>query len=166
MRIRLSVEAALRDARFATRMLRRAPAFAAAAVLTLGIAIGVNTAIFSVVDAVLLRPLPYPQPDRLALVTGMEAGAATHSFGHSGRAWEMLRDQASSIDRAVFSTWTTGVNMLAGQRGAEVARNVRQQRVGAGFFRVLGVPPLVGREFDATEDRPGAPAVTILSAGL
>jgi putative ABC transport system permease protein len=139
------VETAIRDVRYAVRIMRRAPAFSTAAVLTLAVAIAANVAVFSVADAVLLRPLPYPDPDSLALVTRGSASVPVESFDISqdGRTWEAIRDHAAASDRAVFSTWTTGVNMVAGTS----ARHVKQQRVGAGFFRVLGVPPLVGREF-------------------
>src|SRR4029450_9580570 len=66
-----------------------------------------------------------------------------------------------------FSTWTTGVNLVLRDRtGAEAARYVQQQRVGAGFFRVLGVAPLIGRELTRDEDRPGGPSSVILSAPL
>ena len=156
----------LRDARYAFRMMRRTPAFTMAAVLTLAVAIGINTAVFSIADAVLLRPLPYPEPERLALVAGRIAGAAAQDVAHDGRTWEYVRDRASAIDRAVFSRWPTGVNLLADRAGTRVVRHVSQQRVGAGFFAVLGVRPVIGREFEAAEDRPDGPAVTILSAAL
>ena len=146
--------------------MRRTPAFTIAAVLTLGIAIGVNTAVFSVADAVLLRPLPYPEPDRLALIARWNAGATAADVAHDGRTWEYVRDRSATIDRAVFSRWPTGVNLLAENQGTRIVRHVRQQRVGAGFFSVLGVRPLIGREFGDHEDRAGGPAATVLSAGL
>ncbi len=155
-----------RDARYALRIMRRTPASTAAATVTLALAIGVNTAIFSVVDAVLLRPLPYPAPERLALVTRMAAGSATSDVAQNGRTWEDVRDHAASFDRAAFSTWASGVNLLAGSADAPVARHVTQQRVGVGFFEVLGVRPIIGREFSLDEDRPGGAAVAVLSAGL
>ena len=149
------LDTVIRDIRYAIRMMRRTRAATIAAVLTLGVAIGVNTAVFSIVDAVLLRPLPYPQPDRLALVTRISPGASSHDIAQNGRTWEYVRDSATTVDRAVFSTWPSGVNMLAEHDGTPSARHVIQQRVGAGFLRVLGVPPLMGREFDAAEEEPG-----------
>src|SRR5688500_3156283 len=135
----------IRDARYATRLLVKSPLFTFTAVLTLAVAIAINTAVFSIVDAVLLRPLPYPSPERLALVqtsvaAGVESGTNTSQHGLT---WITIRDHATGVDRAVFSGWATGANLLAGDR----ATYAEQQRVGSGFFRVLGVPPLHGREF-------------------
>jgi predicted permease len=162
------LETVVRDARYGMRMLRRTPAFTIAAILTLGLAIGVNTAVFSVVDAVLLKPLPYPEPDRLALASRIvrAQGLESRDPAVDGRTWEAVRDQVDAADRAVFSGWTTGVNLIAPGTGAGLARYVQQQRVGAGFFRTLGVVPQIGREFTAEEDMPGGPPATVLSAGL
>ena len=149
------------DLRYALRMLRRAPSFSTIIVLTLALCIGANTAIFSVIDATLLRPLPYPDPDRLAgIVThGKHEGGEFDQSDQTGATWEVIRDHATDIDAAAYSDGAGGVNFAAGG----TAQYVQQQRVGAGFFRVLGVPPLIGREFTRDEDRPGGPAVVILS---
>ncbi|HUP25122.1 MAG TPA: ADOP family duplicated permease [Thermoanaerobaculia bacterium] len=153
------------DARYALRLLRRSPGFAAAALATLALAIGVNAAVWSVVDSLLLRPLPYPEPERLALlsVTQRSDRGEYRSTAVDGRTWELYRDESSSFERAVFSGWGTGVNLVAPGGGAA---NVQQQRVGAGFFRVLGVHMLHGREFLPEEDGPEGPAVAVLSHGL
>ena len=152
------------DLRYALRMLRRAPSFSAIVILTLALCIGANTAIFSVIDATLLRPLPYPEPDRLA-------GIVTHFRHHdeegdqrsqTGATWELIRDHATDLDAAVYSDGAGGVNFASGG----TAQYVQQQRVGAEFFRVLGVPPLIGREFTRDEDRPGGPSVAVLSYGF
>jgi predicted permease len=146
-----------RDLRYAGRVLRKSPGFTAIAITTLALGIGANTAVFSVVDAVLLRPLPYPQPERLSSVVTYGNGGMDNS--EDGRTWELLRDHASNLDCAVFSDLPADVNFSAqGQ-----VRYVRQQRVGAGFFRVLGVKPLYGREFTTAEDSVGGPAVAVLS---
>ena len=162
------LETALRDARYALRVLRKTPLFTTAAVLTLAVAIGVNTAVFSIIDAVLLEPLPYPNADRLALVSRVVSADGVPYAGTSvdGRTWEAVRDGAASVQSAVFSTWTTGVNLHAPRSGGEQARHVQQQRVGSGFFETLGVRPAIGRDFSADEDRAGGPPATILSAGL
>ena len=154
----------IRDARYAARLLLKSPLFTFTAVVTLAVAIAINTAVFSIVDAVLIRPLPYPSPERLALVqTSIAAGGETGTnTSQHGVTWITIRDHATTVDRAVFSGWATGANVLAGDR----ASYAEQQRVGAGFFRVLGVPPLYGREFTADEDRRGGPAATILSHQL
>ena len=157
-----------RDVRYALRILRKSPLFTIAAILTLGLAIGVNTAVFSVVDAVLLRPLPYPNPGDLALVSRIVRadGMEGRDTSVDGRTWEAVRDQVAGVERAVFSSWTTGVNLVAARDGTAQARHVQQQRVGAGFFRTLGVNPMMGREFTPEEDRAGGPQAAILSASL
>jgi predicted permease len=158
------IETTARDLRFAVRLLRKSRAFTLTAVLTLALAIAVNTAIFSVVDAVLLKPLPYPEPGRLAMVTTTvrTGGAVREDTAQNGATWLMIRDRAMTIEPAVYSTWPAGVNIVAAGR----ASYVQQQRVGAGFFRVLGVAPAIGREFSADEDRPGGPAAALLSNRL
>jgi predicted permease len=163
------LETVMRDARYACRILRKSPAFTLTAVLTLALAIGVNTAVFSVVDAVLLKPLPYPAADRLALLSRIERRQGAEGTGTSvdGLTWQLVRDQVASAESAVFSTWITGVNLVVpvGSGGGQ-ARHVRQQRVGHGFFAVLRVRPMIGREFTADEDTVGGPPATILSAEL
>jgi predicted permease len=150
------------DLRYAARLLRRTPGFTITALLTLGLGIGANTAIFSLVDAVLLRPLPYPDPARLAEVYTHYSGNGEGSDEEAtGLVWETVRDHASTLDSAAYS-FGTGVG-LASSQGAEF---VMQQRVSAGFFRVLGVQPLIGREFTAEEDHPGGPPLVVLGYGV
>jgi hypothetical protein len=153
-----------RNLRFAARLLRRDPAFTVAAVLTLGLCIGANTAVFSVVNAVLLRPLPYPHSDRLAqVVTSFdEHGTEGEQPAQTGLVWEAVRDHAGSIDAAVTVGTVANVSLAVQGR----AQNVRQHRVSAGYFRVLGVPPAAGREFSRDEDRQGGPPIVILSEEL
>jgi predicted permease len=152
-----------RDFRYAARLLRKAPGVSATAILTLALCIGANTAIFSVVDAVLLRPLPYSEPERLAelVATVRREGVQNTMTSHTGHVWEIVRDQTSSVDVAA-SGLAKGVNLAA--RG--VVEYVQQQRVSANFFRVLGVSPQIGREFEPSEDKPGGPAVAVLSHRL
>src|SRR5690348_10554965 len=101
----------VRDVRFGLRVLRRSPAFSATVVLTLGLVIGATSAVFSLADAVLLRPLPYPEADRLALVarvvraTGRPSGDSVN-----GQMWEAVRDRATKIDAAPYIQGTSGVN--------------------------------------------------------
>src|SRR6266566_3721124 len=145
----------MRDLRYAIRVLLKAPVFTITAVLTLALCIGANTAIFTVVDRVLLRPLPYPQPERLAQVVTYFERSASNQGGQTGGIWEVLRDGVTSVDLATTSGGfgSIGVNMVVGTHAEYVA----QQRVSAGFFRVLGVAPERGREFTAEEDRPNGP---------
>ncbi len=161
------LEPLLRDFGYALRMLRKTPAFTAIAVGTLAIGIGVNTAIFSIVDSLLLKPLPYPDPGRLVtmLTTSRSPrGVNTMPAALDGATFFAIRDNVTSLDAAVQGGggWGVGVNMVAQDRAA----NVKQSRVSAGYFRVLGVPPLAGREFTADEDRAGGPPVAILSHDL
>jgi putative ABC transport system permease protein len=157
-------DALLRDVRYAIRVLRRTPAFTITAVGTLALVIGANSAVFSLADRILLRPLPYPHPERLAYVQSnfRGPGGSNTSTSADGFLWEALRDHSTKVDRTVFSGGGSGANLVVGS----AALFVRQQRVGAGFFRVLGVPPLVGREFTLEEDRPNGPAVAILSHAM
>ena len=151
------------DIRYALRLVRRTPLVSAIIVVTLALCIGANTAVFSVVDATLLRPLPYPEPDRLALVAThfRSSRAEMDNTSQDGRTWETVRDHATFLDPAVYSG-AEGVNFASGGS----VQYVQQERVGSGFFRVLGVQPLVGREFTREEDRPGGPALTVLSYHL
>ena len=152
------------DVRHAIRILRRSPASGIIIVLTLALCIGANTAIFSIVDATLLRALPYPQPERLTrVVTHFKArGAEGDKIEQTGREWEMVRDHATFLDAAVYSNGSSGVNFSAAGR----VQQVKQQRVGAGFFQALGVAPHIGREFTRQEDHPGGPPLAVLSYPL
>jgi putative ABC transport system permease protein len=146
--------------RHAFRILTQSPSTTAIIILTLALCIGANTAIFSVVDATLLRPLPYPEPDRLArIVTHYKDG--TDNTGQDGRTWESVHRYANLIDAAVHAG-NSGVNLAA----AGGVRYVKQQRIGSGYFRVLGVKPLLGREFTPEEDVPGGPPMAVLSYSL
>ncbi|MCU1295414.1 MAG: hypothetical protein JWP08_4264 [Bryobacterales bacterium] len=146
---------------FAVRLLWKSPSFTLVAVLTLALCIGANTAIYSVVDAVLFRPLPYPEPDRLALVVTRESGRGMsgEQTEQNGRSWQVLHQNAKSVDIAVFSDGASGVNLFS-EAGAQY---VQQQRVSARFFRTLGVSPIIGREFSPDEDLPNGQPVVILS---
>src|ERR671931_2627662 len=150
----------MRDLRYAIRTLWKAPIFTLAAVLTLALCIGANTAIYTVVDQLLLRPLPYTQPERLASVaTHFElGGASSDEIGQTGSTWQRLHDLATTVDVA-SAGGTIGVNLVTRDR----AEYVRQRRVSAGFFRVLSTPLALGREFTPEEDREGGPAAVILS---
>jgi predicted permease len=153
------------DLAFAWRTLRRSPAFALTAILTLGLAIGANTAVFSLIDSVLLRPLPYPEPDRIGILTrSVTLNGVTEvapMTAHTGAVWEAVRDGATTVRAAAYAG-NARVNLVVGDQ----ARAVEQQRVGAGYFGVLGVSPAIGREFTPDEDVPGGPPVTILSERL
>jgi putative ABC transport system permease protein len=135
------------DLRYAVRVLVKTPGFTFVAIGTLALAIGANTAIYSVVDHVLLRPLPYPDADRLATVTRHTErnGVAGDSYGQFGRTWFTLRDQASLLTVAASNGGTTGVNLVT----RDQALFVRQARVSAGFFGTLGLSPALAILSDA-----------------
>jgi predicted permease len=154
----------MRDLRYAVRVLGKSPAFTLTAVLTLALCVGANTAIYTVVDRVLLRPLPYPEPERLVQVVTHFDGRGGDQIGQTGGTWEVLHDGVGTLDFATTSGGfgSIGVNMVVGNH----AEYVKQQRVSAGFFRVLGVAPARGREFTADEDRPTGPAAAVLSYRL
>jgi len=157
----LPVETVIRDLRYACRILVKAPGFTATAIITLALAIGISTAVFSIIDGVLLKPLPYAEPERLGLVEAVVEAGGMHDTRTSqhGVTWLTIRDHATTVERAVFSTWVSGVNVVAG----DLAIHAEQQRVGSGFFGVLGVAPVQRREFTQDEDSRGGPAAVIVS---
>jgi predicted permease len=154
------------DLKYGWRQLIKAPGFTLTAVLTLGLAIGANTAVFSLVDAVLLKSIPYPSPERLGTMgaiysrNGVEVDRG--SMALTGAGWKAVQSEVKSIDAAVFSGMSSRVSLVAQSRTLSVA----PQRISAGYFRVLGVPPAIGREFSAEEDVVGGPALAILSDHL
>ncbi|HEY6359206.1 MAG TPA: ABC transporter permease, partial [Vicinamibacterales bacterium] len=152
-----------RDLSYAFRVLRRSPAFALTAIVTLAMVIGANSAVFSLADSILLRPLPYPQPDRLAVIYLRSWSPHGQDEGDSvdGWMWEAIRDQATTID-AACEVGSSGANFVSG----DAAVYIQEQRVGAGFFHVLGVSPFMGREFSVAEDSAGGPPVTVLSYAM
>ena len=154
------------DLKYGLRQLIKAPGFSITAILTLALAIGANTAVFSLVDAVLLKSIPYPRPERLgtmgAIYSRSGAEIERGSMALTGARWKAIQTQAKSVDAAIFSVISAQVSLVAQSRTLTVA----PQRVSAGYFRVLGVPPLVGREFTPEEDVVGGPALAILSEPL
>jgi predicted permease len=151
------------DFRYAARQLRKNRAFTITALATLALCIGVNTAIYTIVDTLFFRSLPYPNPDRLVLLTTVshKGGASDIDTSQTGRMWEIVRDHATFLDGAVYGM-TDGVNLFTSGR----VEYVKQQRIGRNFFGVLGIQPMIGREFTRQEDVPGGPALTVLSYGL
>jgi len=150
------------DIRFGVRMLRKSPGFTAATVLTLALGIGANTAIFSVVDAVLLRPLPYKDPARLLWATLQFPKMDMHKSVVPHPTYFAWRDQND-----VFSgIAATNLGRRFTLTGAGIPERVRGMGVSANFFSVLGVDLARGRNFIPEEDRQGGPPAAILSYGL
>ena len=143
-------ETLLRDVKHALRIFSQSPAFALAAVAALTLGIGVNTAIFSVVNAVLLRPLAFPQADRMLFFMstspqGSWPGASPAKFQHYR--------QQGAVTEAV-SAFNTGVVNFT---GGSFPEQLRSGRVSSEFFGLFGAPTLLGRTFTPDEDRPGGP---------
>ena len=165
----MAIDNLIRDLRLGARALRKSPLFTAVAVLTLALGIGANTAIFSLIDAVMLRPLPFPDANRIVML------------------WEVppKRIQAASPGNDPTQNTVSPVNFLdwrarthsftamsamepfpMGLSGYGEPRAVDGLRVSADYFRVLGVAPLLGRTFTAAEDVPNGPPVVVLSYSL
>lgn len=140
----------LTDLRYAVRSLRRSPGFTAIAVLTLGLGIGANAAIFSVVRTVLLRPLSFPEPGRLVRLWEMrkDRGWAQSSFTY-GNFWD-VHDRNRSFEEVGAIGWST-----ANLTGTERPERLSVGNVSTGYFRALGSPPAIGRIFETGEDLPG-----------
>ncbi|HEX8698763.1 MAG TPA: ABC transporter permease [Myxococcaceae bacterium] len=146
------------DLRFAIRLLRKNPGFTVVAVLTLALAIGANTAIFSVVNGVLLRPLPFEQPERLFWV--VRRGTDGSTFSLSVPQTVFLAAQPRPFEQiTAFPATTSGFNLNEGN----APEHVLGTQVMWNFFEVFGVPPMMGRGFLPEEDRPDGPRVVVLS---
>jgi predicted permease len=146
------------DLRFAVRNLRKYPAYTAVVLLTLALGIGANTAIFSVVQAVLMRPLPYANGDRLVEVRQQATKSGVANAGVSVKEVRDYAAQTESLD-ALVEYHQMNFNLL----GRGEASRVQTGVVSATFFDVLGVTPLLGRTFRADDDSKNAPAVLVLS---
>ncbi|HEV2299207.1 MAG TPA: ABC transporter permease [Candidatus Acidoferrales bacterium] len=147
------------DIRFALRMLRKSPGFTAVAILTLALGIGANTALFSVVNGVLLNPLPYPQPDRLVVIYAKEQGVTRPSISYLNFL-DWVRDNRSF---SALAAYRGDLFLLTGIGDPE---SVPTERVSASLFPLLGVKPVAGRVFRPEEDQLGAGPVALISAGF
>ncbi len=155
------IERFLQDVRFAARALRKNALFSAMAIATFALGIGANTAIFSVVNAVLLRPLPYPQPDTIV---------------HMSLAWKSgdLNDTLTVLEFEFYRDHGSAFQTIAGYRGGgtvsikrgDVPEWIRSLRATDGFFGALGIHPAIGRDIERDDTRPGSPQVAILSDSL
>jgi predicted permease len=149
----------LQDLRYAIRMLRNSPAFSAIAILTLALGIGANTALFSIVNGVLLNPLAYPQPGQLVAIYGKTPG-----FEHASINYANFLDWQHTTQ--TFSSMAIYHNEDYNYIGPSEAERVRGYLVSADFFRTLGVSPVVGRTFRADDDQVGAAPVVILGGSF
>jgi putative ABC transport system permease protein len=149
-----------RDVQYGARMLVKSPGFLAVAVLTLALGIGANTAIFSVINAILLRPLPYDESDRLMILTEWSEQVPEMSFSVANL--KDVRDQNSVFETLVGYNGTSLI--LTGESGEAERVNARQ--VTSGLFATLRKTPVVGRAFTPEEDKPGAERVVLLGEGF
>ena len=149
----------LKDIRYALRSLARNPGFTSIAVLALALGIGANSAIFSVVSGVLLKPLPYHDPARLVQLTERSPEFNTMSVAYPN--FKDWREQNRCFSAMAAIRWEDYDVTGSGQ-----AEHLRGRMVSAEFFRVLGIHPALGRDFDAGEDRPGTTPVAIISGGV
>jgi len=163
------LESLIREVRIAARALRRSPVFTVTAVLTLALGIGANSAVFSLIDHVLLRPLPLTEPERIAVLweqppKSMVTASVSSSRGHNPVSpqnfvvWEKRSHSFEAM--AAINETSFGIS------GSGEPRVVHAVAASGDFFRVLGVPPVLGRTFDRTDDLPGAPPVTVISYAL
>ncbi len=159
---RMAMEAWIRDGRLALRGMKRSPAFTAAVVLTLAVGIGATTAVFSVVQGVLLRPLPFPEAERLVMVW------------ENDRATGTTRENVSALDYYDFVERARGFESMAMywrnsavlQRPGSEPTHLNTARITRNLPEVLGTPLQLGRSFTPEEDSPGGPAAAILSDRL
>ena len=155
----LSLETFFQDLKHSLRMFRQSWGFTLAAVAALALGIGANTAIFSVVSAVLLKPVPFPEPERLVMFMttfpqGQNAGASPAKFQH-------FREQSTVVqDGAAFR------NGVVNYTGGALPEQLRSAQVSADYFKLFGAPVIRGRTFSAEEDRPNGERVVLISQNL
>lgn len=151
------IEALAQDVRFSLRVLRRNPGFTVTALITLALGIGANTAIFSVIYGVLLRPLPYKEGQRLVVLNQQARLNNANSLGFSVKEFEDYRDQNKTMEMVEHHAMSF---ILYGRAEPE---RVQTSVVSANFFDVLGVKPILGRTFVPDDEKPGGEAVLVLS---
>jgi len=157
------LETFLQDFRFGVRMLLKSPGFTLTVILTLALSVGANTAVFSLVNALLLKSLPYAHPERMSTIYTQISGSKPSNERHNlnGEQWELLRDEVPTLISGLSGS-TTGVNLKAGSN----VQYVHNGRVSAHYFDVLALQPVIGRNFEEDEDRPHGPKAVILSYSL
>ena len=146
------------DVRYGIRTLLRQPGFAATAILTLALGIGATTAIFSVVNAVVLRPLPFPDPDRIVVVTNTNLKTGARNTTVSGPDFRDWREQSRSFE--ALSYYTSGETSVTVNGASEYATATR---ITPGFFRVIGATANVGRLLTGEEEQPGGPLAAVIT---
>jgi len=156
----LPIRTLLQDLRYALRLLAKSPGFAAVAILTMALSIGATTAIFSVVDAALLRPLPYPQPEQLVRIEDDLMGTGARNVGMSVPEWKDF--ERSGIFQYVSPVDISSVNLTGSSKPERASGAV----VGPGYLALLGVKPELGRWFDPLDQTPGFTMEVVISHEL
>jgi len=154
------IDTLMQDVRFSLRMLRKSPGFTAVVVLTIALGIGATTAIFSVVDATLLHPLPYPEPQQLVSIGDDLPGVGAHDVGMSQPEWQDL--QHSGIFEYVSPTWYDDNNLTGSSQPVRVSLLI----VAPNYFAVLGVKPQLGRAFNPEDHTPGFTEEVVISDAM
>ncbi|HEV7472735.1 MAG TPA: ABC transporter permease, partial [Pyrinomonadaceae bacterium] len=153
------MQSLLKDIRYGIRSLLKRPSLTVLAIVTLALGIGANTAMFSVINAVLIRPLPYNEPDRLVWMneTGPEVANRMVSYPN----FQDWQARSSSFEAmSSFRGWSVTMT------GRDQPLDLNARMVAADYFKVMRVSPLLGRSFSVEEDKPGAPLVTVISYGF
>jgi putative ABC transport system permease protein len=156
------MNAILQDLKYAIRMLAKSPGFTAIVIVTLALGIGANTAIFSLVNTVLLRPLPFPEPQKV-VTSGIEDSGGGFSGDVESLQYVYWRDHSQALNSVAAVFGSMGGFNLVGNSGPV---HVRGSKVTQQFFPAVGIQPMLGRGFLPEEDRPGGPPVVVLSYGL
>ena len=153
------MNAFMQDLKYGIRMLAKSPGFAVVAILTLALGIGANTALFSVVNGVLLNPLPFPQPDQLYAVYGMASASGETSVSYLNFLdWQKRNQSFSGLGAYLDQDY-----ILTGTGQPE---RIQGYRISSEFFPVVGMQPILGRNFRPEEDQAGAAPVVVIGAGL
>src|SRR5215813_31535 len=149
------------DIRYALRMMRVNPAFTAVAVTVLALGIAANAAIFTVIDSVLLQPLPYPEPNRLMQLGRLYPNNG-YGFSNSIPKYMVWRQNQVFEAMTLFGQGGPGMNLGSGDRPEQI----KSLRASDGYFKVFGVSPLIGRTYTPSEDIPGGPYVAVITYTL
>src|SRR5262249_44093839 len=150
----------LNDFRYAIRTLRRAPVFSAAVILTVALAVGANTAIFSVVNAVIIRPLPFADPGRLVQVVEKNDAMHLPTFGVSALNYLSWKEQTQPLQLAAIGFGTFSLS------GSGEPEQFTGSPIPPSLLPIVGLSPIAGRAFTEDEAKPGAPRVVMIGEGL
>ncbi|HET9766006.1 MAG TPA: ABC transporter permease, partial [Thermoanaerobaculia bacterium] len=153
------------DLRYALRALRKSPGYTSLCVLALALGIGANGAIFSLVDTLMLRPLPFPQPDRLAMAYMTNEGN-TGRPGPPRLTWSYPKYEAFAREQTIFADVAPFVSDSVNLTGAGTPERLQMEMVGPAYFGLLGVRPRIGRAFGTGDAKVGGPVVAMVGEGL